>query len=354
MQDESIETTSETPMIDEPVVYGPIAYSARVGDLMRALSLAQAEMVNPDHDSTNYYGKGYASMAAVRNAVMPPLTKHGIAVTQFPDFPEGFARCITLLWYGDQYLRHEVSCRVVKTTTEWKDRVKMSITVPVAELTHQDSTGPFSYLRRIALKAIAGIADEEDEEGEKAGGKPTPQRERVVAHESEDEAGSQQRAPRERPSTHPRPTAAEEVSTQVETARQALLSEIWNLYKEAIQPLRHAGMHKALFFHSFHLDKPEHIKEQSLETLEAGIALYRHLTAQLRTWDRSVKPDEWIAVQQRQLATQALSEVVVPEGFDVETGEDHRDMPTGWLTEDEQREQQAQEEAALLEHAGQH
>jgi len=58
--------------------------------LYQALSAAQAEMRNPTFDKVNPHFKSkFASLAAVRDAVVPVLARHGIAMTQTYDFYEG-------------------------------------------------------------------------------------------------------------------------------------------------------------------------------------------------------------------------------------------------------------------------
>ena len=48
-----------------------------------ALAKAQAEMTNPVYDSTNPHFKSkYASLAGVRNAIIPVFAKHGVACVQ--------------------------------------------------------------------------------------------------------------------------------------------------------------------------------------------------------------------------------------------------------------------------------
>jgi hypothetical protein len=304
-----------------------VGQSAEVGELMTALAKAQAEMENPDFDSKNRFGKGYSSMAAVRNATIPLLAKHGIATTQHPDFCKetGTVRCVTILWYGGQYLKSTLTSPVVRMRRE-EDRGPSSL-IPLAELTHQEYTATFSYIRRIALKAICNVADEDDEDGERDGG-------------SRDSQGIRRQPDRERPV--PRREPEKPTLSPAEERWRELLGEIHDRYRETVQPLKHAGMHKAIFFHSFHIDKPEMITQQSVETFEAGMALYRHLTGALATWDRLTKPDDWIAAQQRLLATQASAgSLPTEEIVDPATGEVLSDMPAGWLTRTEEAQLRA-------------
>jgi ERF superfamily protein len=312
-----------------------VEYSAQVGELMVALAKAQAEMDNPDLDRNNtYFTSRYPSLAAVRNATVPVLAKHGISTMQLPDFHEGLVRCITILWCGEQYLRHTVTCPIVKTRT--KDGVSGQ-TVAVENLNHQDYAGVFTYLRRISLQAICLVAGEEDDDGERAVGRDG----HADAHARSGTIV--------RPAT-PRREETASAATPATDPRQVLLKEIESRCERFISPRKHTGMHKAIYHASFHVQTPGHIQTQPLEVLEAGIGLYRHLTARVGTWDRKViDPDAWIAEQQREIAREvdAALQEDPPDGVDPETGEDHRlDVALGWATPDERKVYAAEERQA--------
>jgi ERF superfamily len=303
-------------------------WSADVGDLMTALAKAQAEMSNPDTDKPNNFGKHYASLAAVRNAVVPILAKHGIATTQLPTpFREGYAGCVTILWHGNQYLKSTMICKVIRPVSNEKG----GGSIPLERLSHTDYTAVFSYLRRSGLKALSCVADETDEDEERS-------------------------LTKER--SAPIPRMIEKTPAMLaEERRLDLLDEVATLYKERIVPLKHAGMYKAIFHSCFALDKPELIKEQSLETFLRGLPLYRRLTAALPTWHRNVtpSPDAWIGEQERLFEAENVAAAMAgspePEpAHDAETGEvidTLEDMPDGWLTRQEEAAQR--EQAALLD-----
>lgn len=312
-------------------------WSADVGDLMVALAKAQAEMSNPETDQPNNFGKRYASLAAVRNAVVPVLAKHGIATTQHPTpFCEGYAGCVTTIWHGKQYLKSTMVARVIRFS-------KGGGIISAENLTHIDYSAVFSYLRRGGLKGLACVADEADEDEER--------------HSTKDGHIEFYEERRWRPAPplmhHPDETTPEMLA---EERRHALLNEIATLYKQTIVPLKHAGMHKAIFSSCFALDKPELIKEQSLETFERGLPLYRRLTAALGTWDRKAtpSPDAWIGAQERRFAEEhdaATDAFRAPEPpHDEETGEimgTLDDMPAEWLTRQEAEERREREQAQL-------
>ena len=59
--------------------------SPSIAALTAALVKAVGDMKNPIKDSTNPHFKSrYADLAAVRDAVVPVLAKHGLAVLQMP------------------------------------------------------------------------------------------------------------------------------------------------------------------------------------------------------------------------------------------------------------------------------
>jgi ERF superfamily protein len=332
-------------MQDENVVYSTDEtttqeWSPDVGDLMIALAKAQAEMSNPDTDKPNNFGTHYASLAAVRNAVVPVLAKHGIATTQLPTpFREGYAGCVTILWHGSQYLKSTIMCKVIRFVSGG------AITLP-ANLSHTDYTAVFSYLRRTGLKALVCVADETDEDEER--------------HLNKDGQREARDDRRQRPAP-PIPDMIEQTpAMRAEGRRLDLLDEVATLYKQHIMPLKHAGMHKAIFLSCFALDKPEKIKEQSLETFERGMPLYRRLTAALPTWHRNVtpSPDAWIREQERLFAAEdaavtvsSSTESVPPHEEDGVLIEDAPldDMPPEFVTRQEAAAQRAREEAELLD-----
>lgn len=93
----------------------------------------------------------------------------------------------------------------------------------------------------------------------------------------------------------PRPVTEEDV-------RQALLKEISDLLRDVVRPLKHAGLFKAVLFHSFRVT-PDKLQTLGLADLERGIGLFRHLCKQLAlAWETSAHPDQWIAREIQRLA----------------------------------------------------
>ena len=117
--------------------------------LIEALSAAQAEMRNPTFDKVNPHFKSkFASLAAVRDAVVPVLARHGIAMTQTYDFYEGAQVLVTTLHYGT-------------------DRIESQVPLPAYQQPQQWASAT-TYIRRVSLMAIAGVCGDEDDDAEEA------------------------------------------------------------------------------------------------------------------------------------------------------------------------------------------
>lgn len=131
-----------------------IERSSQVALLMTALARAQAQMTNPAFDSSNpHYRTRYASLAAVREAITPALTAHGIALTQLIASQAGEVVCTTVLWHtSGQYL-------------------SSTLRLPVGKPDAQGYGGAITYARRYSLMGICNVAGEEDDDGESAAGR---------------------------------------------------------------------------------------------------------------------------------------------------------------------------------------
>ena len=70
-----------------------------------AIAAAQANMSNAVKDSTNpHFKQQYASLAAVRDIVVPAFAAEGVGVLQPIEGENGAARVRTLLLWGDQVI----------------------------------------------------------------------------------------------------------------------------------------------------------------------------------------------------------------------------------------------------------
>ena len=120
--------------------------SESLQQLILALAKAQAQMKNPPVDSVNpHFRSKYASLAAVRDAVVAALAAQGLAVVQPLSTPEGRLTCET-------WLLHESG-----------EYLATSMTLPVDPPTPQGYGLVATYLRRYALTALLCVAGDDEE-----------------------------------------------------------------------------------------------------------------------------------------------------------------------------------------------
>jgi hypothetical protein len=126
--------------------------------LFAAMATAQAEIENAKKDSVNPHFKSrYADLAEVLNTTRPVLAKNGICIMQSTDFDGSMVYVTTTLAHKDGGYVQSVSCCVPGKTDA------------------QGIGAATTYLRRYALAAACGIA-QEDDDGQSAAhaGKPAP------------------------------------------------------------------------------------------------------------------------------------------------------------------------------------
>ncbi len=121
-------------------------------EIAAALSKAQAEMRNPTLDATNpHFRNRYASLLAVRDAVVPTLAKHGIAVCQNLTTTERGVACETVLLHSSgQHLRFG------------------PLVLPAGKLDAQGFGSASTYARRYSLMSVAGVVGDPDDDAETA------------------------------------------------------------------------------------------------------------------------------------------------------------------------------------------
>lgn len=128
-----------------------IRKSESIATLAGALVKAQAELKNPPKDSVNPHFKSkYADLATVRDTVTPVLTRHGLAVLQVPCETEGGPALVTLLAH---------------TSGEWVETLML---LRAQQQTPQGVGSALTYARRYALQSLAGVAADEDDDGQAA------------------------------------------------------------------------------------------------------------------------------------------------------------------------------------------
>lgn len=120
--------------------------SDSIAALAAALAKAQGEMENASKNSQNPHFKSkYADLAEILNTVRPVLSKHGLAVTQFPAFESGTAHVETILTHA---------------SGEW---MSGTCSAPVQKSDPQGVGSALTYLRRYSLAAVCGLAQEDDD-----------------------------------------------------------------------------------------------------------------------------------------------------------------------------------------------
>jgi hypothetical protein len=73
------------PATGTPAFASTVRRSDTIAKLATAVTKAVAELKNPSKDSVNpYYNSKYADLATVRDAVLPVLARHDLAVLQLP------------------------------------------------------------------------------------------------------------------------------------------------------------------------------------------------------------------------------------------------------------------------------
>lgn len=127
--------------------------SPSIQSLSEALAKAQAELRNPHFDSVNPHFKSkFASLGAVREAVIPTFAKHGLSLTQWPVSENGSAGCITL---------------VAHSSGEW---IEETFLIPVDKHNAHGYASGVTYAKRISMQSVAAVVGDEDDDGNTAVG----------------------------------------------------------------------------------------------------------------------------------------------------------------------------------------
>jgi hypothetical protein len=132
--------------------------TTELGAIAKALATAQAEMANPSFDSQNpHFRSRFASLASVRNAVVPVLARNGIALCQDLTTTEKGIACTTIL-----------------THESGQQMVFGPLAMPATKPDAQGFGSAATYARRYALMAVAGVVGDDDDDANAATGKPAP------------------------------------------------------------------------------------------------------------------------------------------------------------------------------------
>ena len=132
--------------------------SGPMGSLAAALAAAQGEIAGAKKDSINPQFKSkYASLASIWDACRGPLSRHGLAIVQTTELSgDGVLILITRL--------------VHKDGGEYVSRYPI---VP-QQNTPQGYGSGMTYARKYSVAAIAGVAPDDDDDGEAAEGRIHP------------------------------------------------------------------------------------------------------------------------------------------------------------------------------------
>lgn len=132
--------------------------SESIKELAVAMCKAQAEMHNPAFDSKNpHFKSNYASLASVRNTVLPVLAKHGLSLMQDLVSTEDGVKCVNL---------------VMHNSGEWIETE--GITVPVDRKNAHGMGSASTYARRFSLMALVTVVGDTDDDGNVAVAAPPP------------------------------------------------------------------------------------------------------------------------------------------------------------------------------------
>lgn len=126
-------------------------------NLAAALAKANAEIHNPKFDKENpHFRSKFASLAAVRDAVVPHYAKHGLSVLQdLQNVAEGVACFTTLL--------HESG----------EEKTFGPLVISSTKRDGQGTAAAGTYAKRIQLQAVACVVGDDDDDGEAAAGRTT-------------------------------------------------------------------------------------------------------------------------------------------------------------------------------------
>lgn len=131
-----------------------VRQSESIAQLAAALSIAQGAIKGAVKDSTNpHFQSQYADLASVWDAFRSTFAENGLAVVQLPS-ADGPRVTVTTI------LTHK--------SGEW---IAGDLTLTAAQSTCQGAGSAITYARRYGLAAVAGVAPEDDDDGEGADGR---------------------------------------------------------------------------------------------------------------------------------------------------------------------------------------
>lgn len=120
--------------------------SEHIGELAKALSIAQGEMDAAKKDSTNPFFKNkYADLSSVIEAIKEPLRKNGLSYTQYCEHE------------GDQIF---LTTELIHSSGQW---ILGKLKLILSKQDMQGLGGAITYARRYSLSAMVGITQDDDD-----------------------------------------------------------------------------------------------------------------------------------------------------------------------------------------------
>lgn len=160
MTDTTKQCDNEYPEI-VPMEIVPLRSSAALNELATALAKAQAVMRHPGKNKTakvpmktgGSYSYNYADLSDVIDAVRIPFAENGLSFIQTP-------------FNSDSY-KVGIVTRIMHSSGQW---IEGTLFMPTADGKPQTIGSAITYGRRYALAPMAGIASDDDDDGNAAQG----------------------------------------------------------------------------------------------------------------------------------------------------------------------------------------
>lgn len=126
--------------------------SEQINEVSKAYVAASAELKNPPFDSNNpAFRSKYASLASVRDTVIPVLAKHGLSVIQNVSSTDNIIRCTN---------------RLIHSSGQWMESDPFEI--PADKHNAHGYGSACTYARRFSLMALVAVVGDEDDDGNAA------------------------------------------------------------------------------------------------------------------------------------------------------------------------------------------
>ena len=195
-------------------------------------------MRNIAKDKVNpHFRSKFTSLDSILETVRPIMAKHGLAITQLPEFRDGLAG---------------VTTRIIHKSGE---STESTLLLPLKDQSAQGVGSALTYARRYSISAVCGIASDEDEDGQQASTTAkktiTPP---VIA----------------KPTFQPRKTDADKLAdyiTAPEPAKTAVMDQ-WQVMFESMEKHKLSEAMLGSFLHSKSLDVPDFLADLPLPVVK--------------------------------------------------------------------------------------